>query len=105
MDEGFATYFGGAQRYYCLESSTQMALYGFQTLEVCFENKDELGVLIEEIVNFKNVFFGNFIKYLIDFHGSEYALHALKTNKTNDELDLLIDLHMLPDETFNDFVF
>ena len=105
MDEGFATYFGGAQGGFSLESSTQMALDDFETREICFENKDQLGFLIEEIVNFKNVFYGNFIKYLIDFHGPEYALHALKTYKTDDELDLLIDSHRLPDETFNDFVF
>ncbi|MCH7397515.1 hypothetical protein MM236_05925 [Belliella sp. DSM 107340] len=103
LDEGFATYFGGSQGF-DLKESTEITKQYFRLNNVYFDDVKKFNLLIDEIISFKYVFFGNFIKYLIDFHGPEYALHALKTYKTDDELDLLIDSHRLPDETFNDFV-
>jgi hypothetical protein len=103
LDEGFATYFGGSQNF-TLRQSTQIAQDYLQSHQVCFDNIDQLGFMINDIVNFNNVFFGNFVKYLIEYYSPEYALEILSKYKTEEELDLLINLNMLPKETFNEFV-
>lgn len=105
LDEGFATYLGGAQDQIPLGKATLMALNFFQTHEVCFGTKEELGFIIEDIINFKNVFYGNLIMYLIDYQGANQALNAVARYKTDQDLDILITSLMLPEETFNDFVF
>lgn len=104
LDEGFATYFGGSQGF-AITQSTQTALNYFKKNEVCFEKIDDLGFLINNIVSFKNVFFGNFVKFLIDYYSPEYALQVLSTYSTEEELNQLIKSLMLSDETFNEFVF
>lgn len=104
LDEGFATYFGGAQGGYSLKQSTLMALNYYKLHEVCFEEIENLGFLIEDIVNFKNVFYGNFVKYLIEYYSPEYALQVLSSYNTDEELNTLLKSKMVNDETFNEFV-
>lgn len=103
MDEGFATYFGGSQGF-TLEQSTQMAQSYLQAHQVCFDTMDQLGFLIDNVVNFRNVFLGNFVRHLIEVYSPDYALQVLSEYKTEDEVDLLINSFRLPDETFNEFV-
>lgn len=103
LDEGFATYFGGAQGY-SLTQSTVMAQDYLLSHDVCFETVDQLFILIDDSINFRNIFFGNLVRHFIEFYSPEYALQILLEYETEDELKILFEVHMLPDETFNEFV-
>lgn len=104
LDEGFATYFGGSQGY-TLKESTEITKKYLSLNKVHFKNIKDFRFGIDNKVNFSYVFFGNFIKFIIDEHCPEYALNVLKIYNTNEKLDDLINSLKVQNETFNDFVY